>query len=152
MSNETCILTTRDFMLLESLRARRTGPDDPLAPILKRKLDHAVVVFHDDVPEDVATLCSCVTFSVNGGAPATRVISSDLMTGPVGMFLPVTTPRGLALIGLAAGQSFSLAGQPGGAERILLEKVHHQPEAARRAAPRAAAAAVQARRSAGARS
>jgi regulator of nucleoside diphosphate kinase len=101
MSNETCILTTKDFTILEVMLDRCLGRDDPLAPILKRKIDSALVVFRDDVPENVATLSSRVTLSVDGRDPDTRVISHDRMTSPVGMYLPISTLRGLALLGLA---------------------------------------------------
>lgn len=132
MSNETCILTTKDFTILEAMRDRCFGRDDPLAPVLKRKIDGARVTFHDDVPEDVATLNSRVTFSVDGYAD-TRVLSHERMNNaPVGMFLPIATPRGLALLGLAEGQEFVMAKGDGTEDRIVLEKVHYQPEAARR--------------------
>jgi regulator of nucleoside diphosphate kinase len=90
------------------------------------------VVFRDDIPPDVATLSSRVIFTVDGREPDTRVLSHDRMTSPVGLFLPITTPRGLALLGLAAGQTFRLAKPDGGEERIVLEAVAYQPEAAKR--------------------
>lgn len=132
MPTETCILTTKDFTLLEVMRDCCLGTDDPLAPILKRKLETALVTFREDVPVNVATLSSRVTFSVDGRDPDTRIISHDRMTAPVGMFLPVTTPRGLALLGLTENQEFILTNSDGVDERILLEKVHYQPEAAKR--------------------
>ncbi len=133
MSNETCILTTKDFTILEVMRDRCIGRDDPLAPILKRKIDSARVTFHDDVPEDVATLNSRVTYTVDGRHSETRVISHERMNNaPVGMFLPIATLRGLALLGLVEGQEFVLTRGDGTEDRIVLEKVQYQPEAARR--------------------
>jgi regulator of nucleoside diphosphate kinase len=132
MPTTNCILTTKDFTILEVMRDRCLGRDDALAPMLKRKIETALVVFRDDVPVNVATLSSRVTFSVDGRDPDTRVISHDRMTSPIGMFLPITTLRGLALLGLAEGQDFVLTDRDGVEERILLEKVHYQPEAARR--------------------
>ncbi len=132
MSKETCILTTKDFTIVEVMRDRCLGQDDPLAPILARKIQSAIVMFRDDVPDNVATMSSRVTFSVNGRDPDTRIISHDRMASPIGMFLPVTTLRGLALLGLAEGDHFMFTNSDGSDERILLEKVHYQPEAARR--------------------
>lgn len=132
MSGENCILTTKDFSILEVMSDRCLGRDDPMAPILKRKIESAVVVFREDVPTNVATLSSRVTFSVNGRDPDTRVISHDRMTSSVGLFLPITTTRGLALLGLSEGQEFVLTNHEGVEERILLEKVQYQPEAAMR--------------------
>ena len=132
MSTETCILTTKDFTILEVMRDRCLGRDDPLAPILKRKIESALVVFREDVPVNVATLSSRVTFSVDGREPDTRVISHDRMTSSVGLFLPITTARGLALLGLTENQAFILTNNDGVEERILLEKVQYQPEASKR--------------------
>jgi len=132
MSHDACTLTTKDFTILEVMLDRCLGRDDPMAPLLKRKIDAALVVFRDDVPANVATMSSRVTFSVDGAEPDTRVISHDRMTSPIGLFLPVTTLRGLALLGLAEGQEFKLPGQDGVEETVRLEKVLYQPESARR--------------------
>jgi regulator of nucleoside diphosphate kinase len=138
MSDETCILTTKDLTILEVMLDRCLGRDDTLAPVLERKINSALIMIRDDVPENVATLSSRVTFSVDGKPAETRIISHEPMTSPTGMFLPVTSPRGLALLGLVEGQEFRLAGRDGGEERILLEKILYQPEAARRATQAAA--------------
>jgi regulator of nucleoside diphosphate kinase len=132
MTIENCFLTTKDFTILEIMRDRRIDRDDPLAPILKRKIETATVMFRDDIPVDVVTLSSRVTFSVNGREPDSRIISHDKMTYSVGMFLPITTVRGLALLGLSEGQEFIVRNSEGQEERILLHEVHYQPEAARR--------------------
>jgi regulator of nucleoside diphosphate kinase len=132
MIRETYFLTTKDFTILEVMRDRCHGRDDPLAPILKEKIESATVMFRDDIPVNVATLSSRVTFSVNGRDPDTRVISHDKMSSPIGMFLPITTARGLALLGLSEGQTFVTINGDGEEERILLHQVLYQPEAARR--------------------
>ena len=132
MSNETCLLTTKDFTILEVMRDRCLGQDDPLAPILERKIKSAIVMFRDDIPENVATMSSRVTFSVDGRDPDTRILSHHQMTSPVGLYLPVTTLRGLALLGLAEGEGFTLTNNDGAEERIVLEKVNYQPEATKR--------------------
>ena len=131
MSMDRCILTTKDFTILEVMLDRCLGRDDPLVPILRRKLDAATVVMRDDVPASVATLSSRVTFSVGGRQSDTRVLSHDRMNSP-GVFLPITTARGLALLGLSEGQRFQLRGRGGAEEDVLLESVLYQPEAARR--------------------
>ncbi|MHB2264522.1 nucleoside-diphosphate kinase [Aliihoeflea sp. PC F10.4] len=132
MSTENCILSTKDFTILEVMRDRRVGTDDPLSPILEQKLLSATVMFREDIPADVATLSSRVTFSVDGRDPDTRVISHDRMAASVGMFLPITMNRGLALLGLREGQTFRLVTRKHRMEDVRLEKVQYQPEAARR--------------------
>ena len=132
MPTETCILTAKDFTILEVMRDRGLGNDESLAPILRRKIETAQVVFREDVPANVATMSSRVTFSVDGRDPDTRVIAHDRVTSAVGLFLPITTARGLALLGLAEGQAFVLTNSEGAEERLLLEKVQYQPESAKR--------------------
>lgn len=132
MSTENCILTTKDFKILEVMRDRRVGADDPLTPILERKFAAATVIFREDVPTDVATLSSRVMFSVDGRDPDTRVISHDKLAASVGMFLSITTLRGLALLGLREGQTCRVTTREGRVEEVFLEKVQYQPEAAKR--------------------
>jgi len=131
MSQETCILTTKDLTILEVMLARCLGREDPMAPLLRRKIDGATVVFSDDVPPDVATLNSRVDFSVDGRADS-RILAQGVAGASVGLYLPITSPRGLALLGLVEGQEIFLGSTGGKVERIVLEKVLYQPEAARR--------------------
>ncbi|HEU4985550.1 MAG TPA: nucleoside-diphosphate kinase [Rhizobiaceae bacterium] len=131
MSETACILTTKDFTILEVMLDRCKSTDSELAGLLRQKLNEARVVFREDVPDDVATLNSRLIYRVDGGPTNTRIISHALMGSPVGLFLPITNPRGLALLGLSEGQVFE-RGTPEGLESILLEKVAYQPEAERR--------------------
>jgi regulator of nucleoside diphosphate kinase len=132
MSPEACILTTKDLTILEIMLERCLGRDDPLAPVLRRKMASATIVFRDDVPADVVTLNSRAMFSVDGLDSDTRVISHESSGSAVGLFLPVTSARGLTLIGMSEGQEARLCRHDGTEETILLEKVLYQPEAARR--------------------
>ena len=117
MTIQTCFLTTKDFNILEVIRDRCLGRDDPLAPILRHKIELATVMFRDDIPATVATLSSRVTFSVDDREPDSRIISHDKMMSPLGMFLPITTRRGLALLGLSEGQQFMLTNAQGQEEK-----------------------------------
>ena len=132
MSEDTCILTTKDFTILEIMLDRCRHRNDPLTPLMERKIATAQVVLRADVPPNVVTLGSRVAFSVDNRDSDTRVVTADGASAPVGMFLPITSPRGLALLGLAEGQTFRLAGREGVVESIFLEALHYQPEAARR--------------------
>ena len=132
MPEEVCILTTKDLTILEIMLDRCLGRDDPLAPVLRKKMASATIVFRDDVPADVATLNSRVTYSVDGRETDTRVISHESSGSSVGLFLPVTSARGLALIGMSEGQALRVTRRDGTEETIVLEKLLYQPEAARR--------------------
>ncbi|MGB6119922.1 MAG: nucleoside-diphosphate kinase [Mesorhizobium sp.] len=131
----TCILTTKDVTILEVMFERLPGADNDYGRLLKRKLDTARVVLREDVPANVATLNSRVSFCIDHTATDSRVISQDQMNSPIGSFLPITTLRGLALLGLSVGQTFLMTTDSGRDHAIELTAVLHQPEAARRKKP-----------------
>ncbi|WP_193175243.1 nucleoside-diphosphate kinase [Oricola nitratireducens] len=131
MRHDTCILTTKDFAMLEALHDRCSATSGKWRALLYRKLDTANILFRDDVPPNVATLNSRICFRVDHGDADTRVLSHDRMTLPVGLLLPLTSLRGLALFGLREGQAISIGDDEGKTEHILLERVLYQPEAAR---------------------
>ncbi|QEE43443.1 nucleoside-diphosphate kinase (plasmid) [Rhizobium sp. WL3] len=132
MLNDNIILTTKDFTILEVLRDRHHDQTGLLLPLIRNKMERAIVVFREDLPGDIASINSRVRFRVAAGESDTRVISTGQTPGPVGMFLPITTLRGLALLGLREGQAVSLVNMNGVTEKIVLEKVEYQPEASRR--------------------
>ncbi len=130
-------ITARDFMLLEELVRLHLHPDSLAARGLTEKLGRCRVVVPDKVEADVVTLDSRVAFSINGGAPEERVLV--LPNGPnlQGWSLPVTTPRGLAMLGNRAGMTVTAERSGGIIESIDILSVAFQPEeAARRRAAR----------------
>ena len=104
LAGAACQLTTKDFTILEAMLERQNGRDDPVVPILKRKLSSASVVFRETVHPDVVTLNSRVAFRVDDGPSITRIVVQGEPRGMVGMTLPITVPRGLTLLGMAKGR------------------------------------------------
>jgi regulator of nucleoside diphosphate kinase len=129
---DSCQLTIKDYTILEVMRERHPARDETFSAILQRKISSAVVVFREDIPATVVTLSSRVAYRVNDGPAETRIVAHDEMRGLVGMLLPITNPRGLALLGLAEGQSMSIPTADGGLETLTVHEVVYQPEAARR--------------------
>lgn len=132
LDRERCLLTTKDFTILEVMLDRRLSTDATMAQLIRRKLDTAVVVFRDDVPVDIVTLNSRVSYRIGDGEAETRIISHDQLRGLVGFTLPITHPRGLALLGLHEGQSITIPVNGGGAETMIVERILFQPESAGR--------------------
>lgn len=130
--SETFQLTTKDHMILEVMRERNLARDPVISEILRRKLSHAIILFREDIPPDVVTLSSRVSYRVEDAPAETRIIAPDDMRGLVGLLLPITHPRALALIGLAEGQSMTIPTADGGTETVTAIQVAYQPEAARR--------------------
>ncbi|MGX9181167.1 nucleoside-diphosphate kinase [Mesorhizobium sp. BHbdii] len=134
MPSTICRLTMKDFSVLELMLARRRPFADPIVPMLEHKLSHACIVPIDSVDPDVVTLNSRVVFHIDSGPSETRTLVQNEMRGPVGSSLPVTTRRGICMLGMAQGQT-ALVEQPDGRrELMLIDTVLYQPEAARRAA------------------
>ena len=132
-SKTPCLLTTKDFNVLEIMLERSVSARDPLRPMLQQKLREASIVFRDDIPPQVVTLNSRIKFSVDDGPKETRVVvQNELDNSLVGMTLPITTLRGLALLGLMQGQSLSYETQDGARETVRLDAVLFQPEATQR--------------------
>ncbi|PBC05935.1 nucleoside-diphosphate kinase [Mesorhizobium sp. WSM3860] len=130
-------LTTKDLAILEAMLIRRRGFADAIVPMLERKLAESSIVPVGMLEPDVATLNSRVVFRVDEGAPETRTLMLGDAFAPVGSGLPVGTWRGLCLLGMRAGQSVLAKRPDGSGERILLEDVAYQPDAARQATPTA---------------
>ncbi len=131
MHKDLCVLTTKDFTILEVMLDRCAVADNPMARLLRRKIGSASVVFADDIGATVATLSSRVTYRIDASEPDSRILSHDRMNASAGLFLPITSPIGLALLGLSEGQDFYIESTEG-MRRITLETVLYQPEAARR--------------------
>lgn len=125
-----CQLTTKDFAIVKSMLDRLAWSGGPLVELLRRKLASAQVVFSNEADADVVTLNSRVVFSVDGGAPHTRVVSQGPIEGMVGLTIPITVPRGLALLGLRKGQSISVDCGRGVTETVRVDDILYQPRAA----------------------
>lgn len=127
-----CVLTTKDFTILEVMLDRMPAGDDIVRTMLRKKLSDAVVMLRDDIPADIATLSSRVAYRVGNRPAETRIIAHGELRGLVGLTIPITTARGLALLGMSEGQSVPVQRPDGRVEAVTLERVIYQPEAARR--------------------
>lgn len=120
-------LTAKDHIFLEYLL--HAAKHDPIfQQLLRRKLETANVVLPEMLDPCTATIGSHVTFSIGGGCSEQRVLTRHESMPAQGVPLPVTTLRGLALLGLRAGDIFALRTHSGVIETLRLESVSH-PEA-----------------------
>jgi regulator of nucleoside diphosphate kinase len=126
-----CQLTTKDFAIVKTMLDRLAWSGGPLVELLRCKLASAQVVFSNEADPDVVTLNSRVVFSVDGGSAHTRVVTQGPMDSMVGLTIPITVPRGLALLGLRKGQSMSVDRGRGTTEVIRVDDILYQPEASR---------------------
>jgi len=126
-----CLMTAKDFQICERMLAGIAGSASPLVRLLRSKLALATVVAAESIDPLTVTLNSRVEFQADDGPPQMRIIvRSEFQNGLVGLTLPISIPRGLALLGMRQGQQFVLDGCDH-AERIFLRRTLYQPEAAR---------------------
>jgi regulator of nucleoside diphosphate kinase len=124
-------LTPRSYALLEGLLHRLEPGSEVLRAMLARKLAVADIVFAQEIGPEVATLDSRVRFRIDGGSTREGTLVWTPDRELPGAALPVTEPRGLALLGMRAGRTAAVPTGEGEVEHLTLEAVLHQPESAR---------------------
>lgn len=123
-------LSERDLERLEAVLAGL--PDDqPGVEALRTELDRAQLVPSETMPPDVVTMNSRVRFVVE---PAGKEVEMTLVyprdfTGAPDQ-LPVTTPAGVAVLGLTVGQQIEWTAPNGQTVRARIVDVTYQPERA----------------------
>jgi regulator of nucleoside diphosphate kinase len=126
-------ITTEDFRALRLLayRYRRGAP--AVCDFLLGELNRAIICAPDWVPDDVVTMNSRIAFKASDETePETRVLVFPDRYDPTGQAIPVLTPLGAALIGMAAGSTIDYRDRQGDVTSVHVERVLYQPEAARR--------------------
>ena len=124
------VLSVRDFTALERFARFQLSPTGPVHDALLSKLEQSRMLPADAVMPDVASLGSRVVFAVEGGRAQGRVLVLPTQHSPAGWTLPVTTPRGLALLGHLPGTVVTAIRRDGTAESLRLLAVTYQPDAA----------------------
>ncbi|MEH2509344.1 regulator of nucleoside diphosphate kinase [Nitrobacteraceae bacterium AZCC 1564] len=127
-----CILTAKDFTILEVLLDRRVNKDEFFVRLLRQKLSKATVVFQEDLGPQVATINSRVDFTVEGQFSDNRILVHGGDDAYPGLCLSIMTLRGLALLGLTAGEAIVVERSDDQTEKISLDAVSYQPNAADR--------------------
>ena len=107
---------------------------------LASALDQARVVSPGELPADVVSMHSAVRVrDVETGEEATYTLVYPASADSSARKLSVLAPIGLALLGRREGDEVAPT-TPGGARRLRIVKLEHQPERAMAATTRAAAA------------
>jgi regulator of nucleoside diphosphate kinase len=129
---EHYLLTVKDYTILEAMLDRWPGHADATARLLRSKLAKAIIMLPRDIPATAVTLNSRVKFRVDENPVETRILAHGEMRDLVGLTIPLSSPRGLAMLGTRQGQSVAVERRDGGTERISVLQILHQPEAAAR--------------------
>jgi len=127
-----CFLSTKDFTALETLLEHEAYREDAFLRLLRNKLSTATVMLQEDMGPDIATIDSRIDYVIDGRQSDSRILVVGRENALSRFALPITTLRGLALLGLIAGDTVTVARPEGGVEELHLERVAFQPEADRR--------------------
>jgi regulator of nucleoside diphosphate kinase len=127
--NPPITLTTADRSIVEGMLHCEGGHTGPRAFALRRKLGGATIVSPGEIAADIATLSSRVKFRVDDGDAEERTLVTSHAEEILGLTLLAWTSRGLALLGMSAGQQARILRLDGTPETITLEAVLYQPEA-----------------------
>lgn len=123
-------MAAADFQLCAVL-LKQAARGSPFEKLLRLKLRGASPVADADLDPLVVTINSRVEFQIDDEPPETRIlVRNEFRNGLVGLTQPVTTPRGIALLGLRAGQSARFS-EGGKSRTITVRRLAYQPQAAR---------------------
>jgi regulator of nucleoside diphosphate kinase len=123
-------VSERDLERLEAMLARL--PDDqPGVEALREELDRAQIADSEAMPPNVVTMNSRIRFVVEPAGKEmdmTLVYPRDFSGRPDQ--LSVTTPAGIAVLGLAVGQQIEWLAPNGQTVRARIVDIAYQPERA----------------------
>jgi regulator of nucleoside diphosphate kinase len=128
-TNPHCYLSMKDFTVLEAM-LEQDCTDQAFCRLLGEKLSNTTIFFHDEVRTPVAAIGSRVDFVIGGRIFDTRVLVADEDAQPSRLTLPVTTMRGLALLGLRAGDATTIEWSEGERESLQVKNIHTSVKAA----------------------
>ena len=106
-------LTADDHAMLERLMCTLSGSQDPIAALLRRKLETAVILHPQAYSDDLVTSNRRVRYSVNGAQETEHLLTWDKPEAADAAAISLQQPRGLALLGLRKGQSISFPTETG---------------------------------------
>lgn len=125
-TGESILITEQDYERLALLIMHSNSPN---VSTLEEELARAEVVNQKDIPNDVVTMNSIVTFvsKDTGKESEIKLVypkDADVTKGHVSVLAPV----GIALIGLRVGQSINWPMPNGQARQLQVTGIKYQPE------------------------
>ncbi len=126
----TTLLSADDHDRLQGVLCTMIGGRSPFARLVRQKLAAAAIVPDEELGPDLVTSGRRIRFSVNGRPSQERTL---LWAPPVKgnrRHLSLHSPRGLALLGLRAGESISYITDGRRTEFLEVEEVFDEDEAA----------------------
>lgn len=132
-----CVLTSRDYTLLEGWLIRAIESEVEVDPVLmalvRAKLAASRIVLSGDVEPDRVSGGSRVVYTLDGEAPSSQFLA-HWRSGPVAeSILPIISILGISLLGMRARQRVPLVKSDGSIGGVWLEAVIPESDRSRRA-------------------
>lgn len=122
-------ISTRHYGRLDQLARIGLPSGHPVARFLVSELERAIVCRPEDLPPDVVTPGSRVTFRLDGERSSeTRILVYPERYEPSGQCVSVVNPVGAALLGIRAGNAMPFVDLDGRPVHIRVERIVFQPE------------------------
>ncbi|GHA28583.1 nucleoside diphosphate kinase regulator [Oceanisphaera arctica] len=122
-------VSTLDLARLEALLEKQ--PDSDTVRRLEDELDRANVVAPTEVPDNIVTMNSTITFTMASSKETfTKTLCYPRDMDGAKEKISVLAPIGAALIGLAIGQSIQWPGPNGKTLQVTITAIDYQPERA----------------------
>ncbi|MBO1520421.1 nucleoside diphosphate kinase regulator [Oceanisphaera pacifica] len=122
-------VSTLDLVRLEALLEKQ--PESDAVTRLENELDRAKVVAPTEVPDNIVTMNSTITFAIATGKETftkTLCYPRDMDNGNTK--ISVLAPIGAALLGLSVGQTIDWPAPNGKVMQVSIAALDYQPERA----------------------
>ena len=122
-------VSTLDLARLEALLEKQ--PESDAVTRLENELDRAKVVAPADVPDNIVTMNSTITFAMASGKETfTKTLCYPRDMDSSNNKISVLAPIGAALLGLSVGQTIEWPAPNGKTLQVSISAVDYQPERA----------------------
>lgn len=123
------IVSQQDANRLEDILSNHSGDPSPNITELEEELGRAVIVDAKDIPPNVVTMNSTISFRTSSSKDVlclTLVYPEYIDKS--GRTISILAPVGGALLGLTEGESIEWPRPGGGILEVTIEKIVYQPE------------------------
>lgn len=128
--SDIVLTATDERRLAQLLQAKANELERGTLELLEGELQRATIVDSSQIPDDVVTMNSVVSFEdLETGQPSEVTLVYPSASSGTGGKVSILAPIGSALLGLSVGESIVWPVPGGRSRRLRVTAVHYQPEA-----------------------
>jgi regulator of nucleoside diphosphate kinase len=128
--SDIVLTATDERRLAQLLQAKASELERGTLELLEGELQRATIVDSSQIPDDVVTMNSVVSFEdLETGQRSEVILVYPSASSGTGGKVSILAPIGSALLGLSVGDSIMWPVPGGRSRRLRVTAVHYQPEA-----------------------